>query len=70
MSAHDFLVENATEILARRFEPTHAVRRIDAVERTLKDFPAHLNGPDSKKLEAMNERRPPGMSWLYMTPRA
>jgi len=66
---HDFLVNDATVILMKRFESTHNVTRIDAVPRTLADFPKDVKGPDAWKLEALNERRPPGMSWLYMVPR-
>jgi len=69
VETHDFLVEDATAILARRFESTHDVTRIDAVPRTLEHFPKDVKGPDAQKLEAINERRPPEMSWLYMVPR-
>jgi precorrin-6B methylase 2 len=68
VETHDFLVEDATAILIQRFQNTHAITRIDAVPRTIEHFPKEVNGPDSRKVEAMNERRPPGMSWLYMTP--
>lgn len=68
VETHDMLVPGVTEKLIERFKPTHTITRIDAEPRVAGDFPLVSDLEDSRKVQFMNEYRPPGMKWLYMTP--
>jgi hypothetical protein len=70
---HEFAVPGITDILIKRFEFTHSIEQIFHEPRTMVDFPwktvltrilpkYYLNW-------AVSEKRPPGMSWLWMRPR-
>lgn len=68
VETHDMLAPGVTDELTARFKPTHAITTIDAEPRVIGDFPIASDLEDSRKVRFMDEYRPPGMKWLYMTP--
>jgi hypothetical protein len=70
---HEFAFPGIETLLSERFAPTHKISRIDARARTWQDLPSELRNSlpsafTGVALQAMNERRPPGMFWLLFEP--
>jgi hypothetical protein len=70
---HEFAFPGIEALLLDRFASTHAITRIDARERTIDDLPSEFRKTlpasfEGVALQAMNERRPPGMFWLVLEP--
>jgi hypothetical protein len=70
---HEFAFPGIETLLSDRFAPTHKISRIDARARTWEDLPNDLRKSlpstfTGVALQAMNERRPPGMFWLLLEP--
>ena len=75
VEVHEFCLPGVEVLLAKRAKDTHDVRRIDALERSWKDFPISLVGWQKRTMRGaavhlMSEGRPPGMCWFVMTPHA
>jgi hypothetical protein len=66
---HDFMFARISTLLARRFEATHDVTLIDAVDdRALPSDRRGLAPEDARRLLA--EHRPRGMQWAWLRPRS
>jgi len=70
LELHDHLVPGVTAEMYRRFQATHAIRKIDDRPRTLADLPDGVSLPESEALWAMDEMQFRGVRqfWLYLTP--
>lgn len=66
VEAHDFLFAGITDILVRRFAPTHDIARIPATSPLAPALPGFTE-EEARRLVA--EPRPTGMVWLWMRPR-
>jgi len=70
---HEFASAGIADELLRRFEKTHAIRRIWEIPRTRADYP--FNGiytailPKAYATYRVQEFRPEKMSWFVMEPR-
>ncbi|MDH3690843.1 MAG: hypothetical protein OEU36_15455 [Gammaproteobacteria bacterium] len=70
---HEFHIQGVRNILRDRFDTTHSIDEISARSRRNDDLPITLGGWrrrvfNGTALQAMNERRPQGMSWLSLSP--
>jgi hypothetical protein len=73
VEVHEFAFPGIEALLRERFTVSHRISRVDARERTVEDLPAELRVDLPKSfmgvaVQAMNERRPPGMFWLLFEP--
>lgn len=70
---HDTMSAGVGNRLRERFERTHQIERIDAVERTEDDFPNaawwSALAPGRLRRRLLAEHRPPGMYRYFMQPR-
>lgn len=70
---HDFIRPGVTELITKRFTPTHAVHRIWQEPRNRGDMPYRTLGtallPGRYLDWAVSEWRPVRMSWLWMEPK-
>ncbi len=72
---HEFAVPGVTDLVKKRFAVSHAMLEIKSRPREVADYPFPLHGAMGRikrgaAIQAMAEHRPPGMSWLVMTPKA
>lgn len=69
---HDFVCPGVTELIKKRFGPTHEVREIWQESRSRDDFPWKTVWtrllPGSYLDWAVSEWRPVRMNWLWLTP--
>lgn len=72
VETHDDLVHGVTDLLVARFEATHKITHIRAVNRQWEDFPKPNFWasalPRSLALRAMGEGRRLPQGWIWMTP--
>ncbi len=67
---HDLFKPGITPTLIERFQDSHDIQLIDAVERNPKDYPS-LDFLSEKQREiALAEDREGQMQWAFMTPKA
>jgi len=71
VEVHDFVVPDVGEHILDRFTNSHSVQKIPAVGRRFEDLPFQPSFLAKRLyhwhfLRAMDERRPPGMYWLWM----
>jgi hypothetical protein len=67
---HDFIVMQTTLRLSLRFNPTHDVLTIPAVNRDARSYgPLLPQLNDNERQFLASDFRPDGMNWLLMTPR-
>jgi len=69
VETHDCIREGITDLLIRRFAPTHHLDVIPERVRTLDDAPKGTPLSDRELLSAMDEGRGFQQSWLWMTAR-
>lgn len=68
---HEFAVPNVGELIKKRFDESHDILEISVEERSTEDLPMKLKGwPRRVWRELLDEYRPPGVSWLWMQPKA
>ena len=72
VETHDCFLPGTGQRLIERFQPTHAIERVDTHKRTPSDFPLPLPSlpfdPSQYTLSYMDEQRPSGMYWLILRP--
>jgi len=67
---HDWIVPNVTRILRERFVTSHEIILLDQTERRPSDYPLlDVLSVEERNL-AINEYRPEGQQWAFMTPKA
>jgi hypothetical protein len=66
---HDFVDAGISGRLITRFSPSHTIEMIDAARREPTRFPELEAIPRRLRAWAVDERRPPGMQWAFLTPR-
>ncbi len=69
VEAHDFCVNNCTNLVRDRLHRTHATKILTSRERVAKDFPLSFPLPKAIKFAMMDERRPEVMNWIIANPR-
>ena len=68
VEVHDFVDEETSAVLRRRFEQSHRIRVVDSRERTVSDLPT-VKGLSPRTLRSLaSEGRPTPMQWFWMTP--
>jgi hypothetical protein len=72
---HDFAVPGVGELLRDRFAASHDMQVILAQTRVSADLPSKLRSLlpascEGAAVQAMSERRPAGMSWIYAVPKS
>jgi hypothetical protein len=68
VEAHDFQVDNCTNLVRQMFSNTHVTKVISSRARIEKDFPLSYPFPKAIKLAMMDERRPGVMNWIIASP--
>jgi hypothetical protein len=74
VEVHEFALPGVGALLRERFRTSHVLQEIPARPRQPADFPAALRprrlAPlfEGASVALMDERRPPGMSWLVLRP--
>ena len=67
VEVHDCFFPGIQKALVERFQASHAIQiALDYSGRVL-SYPLHMLSEKEKRY-ALDERRPKGMSWLYMKP--
>jgi hypothetical protein len=67
---HEFLDPSIAALLSERFGVTHDLTFIPSVARDTSSFPVLRGLPEAERELAVDEMRPPGMRWIWMTKRA
>jgi hypothetical protein len=71
IEVHDGFIHGVKKLLIDRFSVTHSISEVKARDRLLADWPNKLNFFSNRiwhgaKAALMGERRPRGMSWLFL----
>ena len=69
LEEHECFVPGIIALIENRFQPTHAIERVQQEVRSVDDLCVRSPLLDRWLVKLMHER-PPGNSWIYMRPRA
>ena len=67
---HDFVHPDVASVIRDRFAPTHRITEVPARPRQVEDWTAEVEFGRGYTLALLDERRPSGMRWFWMTRRA
>jgi hypothetical protein len=70
LEVHDNIQPGISAQMRRRFAPTHDIVEIPSLPRRDENFPKEYRISHADAAAVMEERRPPGNFWLYLSPKS